>query len=245
MAYRNNREHWRNEQSLLSFVEAARDEDEAALVSLEDRTAPSWREDAATRHRLARSRREARASPILLADAGIGQPHPDEPKAGTMLMEEATAADRFFDPVGSLDGPDSGSADRAAYPAAPPPALPVEVARTKRPGPIGAVLSALSRLMPGRAPAQRASGETSTATNSSAAMSPAFYPQPLYAGRASYPQQRTPPHSAHTQAWSRDAIQASEAADQQSQIEEIRASLREFRKAVRELTENRTHRRYF
>ncbi|MER8833293.1 hypothetical protein [Mesorhizobium sp. M0909] len=244
MAYRNNHEHWRNEQSLLSFLEAARDEDEAALVSLEDRTAPSWREDAATRHRLARSRREARASPILLAAAGIGQPHPDAPKAGTMLMEEATASDRFFDPAGSLGGSDSGSADRAAYPAAPPTAL-LEVARTKRPGLIGAVLSALGRLMPGRAPAERASGETSTATNSSAAMSPAFYPQPLYAGRAPYPQQSTPPHSAHTQAWSRDAIQASEAADQQSQIEEIRASLREFREAVRELTENRTHRRYF
>ncbi|MER8948912.1 hypothetical protein [Mesorhizobium sp. M0959] len=245
MAYRKNREHWRNEQSLLSLVEAVRGEDEASLVSLEDRAGPSWREDAATRHRLARSRREARASPILLAASGISQPDPDEPKAGTILMEEAAAADGFFDPAGSLGGPDAGSADHAAYRAAPPPAQPVEIARTKRPGPIGAVLSALSRLMPGRAPEEMASGKISAATNSTAAMPPAFDPQPLYAGRALYPQQPTPPHSARTQAWSRKANPASEAADQQSQIEEIRASLREFREVVRELTENRTHRRYF
>ncbi|MER8640568.1 hypothetical protein [Mesorhizobium sp. M1365] len=242
MAYRKNREHWRNEQSLLSLVEAVRGEDEASLVSLEDRAGPSWREDAATRHRLARSRREARASPILLLAAGISQPDPDEPKAGTILMEEAAAADGFFDPAGPLGGPDAGSADHAAYRAAPPPASPVEVAR---PGPIGAVLSALRRLMPGSAPEEVASGETSAATNSGAAMPPAFPPQPLYAGQAPYPQQPAPPHPTYTQARSRKANQASEAADQQSQIEEIRASLREFREAVRELTENRTHRRYF
>ncbi len=34
-------------------------------------------------------------------------------------------------------------------------------------------------------------------------------------------------------------------ADQQTQIDEIRASLREFRDAVRELTESRSNRRYF
>ncbi|MER8645103.1 hypothetical protein [Mesorhizobium sp. M1252] len=33
--------------------------------------------------------------------------------------------------------------------------------------------------------------------------------------------------------------------DQQAQIDDIRASLREFREAVRELTESRSHRRYF
>ncbi|MER8969913.1 hypothetical protein [Mesorhizobium sp. M0633] len=245
MAYRKNREHWRNEQSLLSLVEAVRGEDEASLVLLEDRAGPSWREDAATRHRLARSRREACASPILLAAAGISQPDPDEPKGGTILMEEAAAADGFFDPAGSHGGPDAGSADRAAYRAAPPAAPSVEVARTKRPGAIGAVLSALRRLVPGRAPEEMASGETSAATNSTAAMPPAFHPQPFYAGRAPYPQQPPPPHSARTQAWSRKANQASEAADQQSQIEEIRASLREFREVVRELTENRARRRYF
>jgi hypothetical protein len=35
------------------------------------------------------------------------------------------------------------------------------------------------------------------------------------------------------------------AADRQGEIDEIRASLREFREAVRELTESRTRRRYF
>ncbi|MER9233941.1 hypothetical protein NKI56_17875 [Mesorhizobium sp. M0622] len=229
---------------MLSLVEAVRAEDEASLVSLEDRAGRSWRE-AATRHRLARSRREARSSPILSAAAGSSQPHPDEPEGGTILTEEAAAADVFFDPAGSLGGLDAGSADRAAYRAAPPPAPSVEVARTKRPGAIGAVLSALRRLVPGRAPEEMTSGENSAPTNSSAAMPPAFYPQPHYAGQAPYPQQPAPPHSAYTEAWSTEANQASEAADQQSQIEEIRASLLEFREAVRELTENRTRRRYF
>ncbi|MER8772569.1 hypothetical protein NKH63_28235 [Mesorhizobium sp. M0960] len=216
---------------MLSLVEAVRDEDEASLVSLEDRAGASWREDAATRHRLARSRREARASPILLAAAGTSQLHPDGPEAATILTEEPAAADVLFDPAGSVGGRDAGPAEDKAY-------------RAARRGPIGTVLSALRRLMPGRAPEEMASGETSAATNSGAAMPPAFDLQPLYAGQPPYPQQPTPQHSAYTQAWSKAANQVSEAADQQSQIEEIRASLREFREAVRELTENRT-RRYF
>jgi hypothetical protein len=53
--------------------------------------------------------------------------------------------------------------------------------------------------------------------------SPASYdPQPSASGEASRP-----------------------AVDQQGEIDEIRASLREFREAVRELTESRSRRRYF
>ena len=61
---------------------------------------------------------------------------------------------------------------------------------------------------------------------------PAYpYPQPMapYAGQTHYQQ---PPVTA-------------DPAEQQTQVEEIRNSLREFREAVRELTESRSRRRYF
>lgn len=65
MVDRQNREDWKRERSLLALGQAVRGEDEtdASLVSLGDRTDASWREDAATRHRVARSQREARANP--------------------------------------------------------------------------------------------------------------------------------------------------------------------------------------
>ncbi|TIW49948.1 MAG: hypothetical protein E5V72_05190, partial [Mesorhizobium sp.] len=65
MVDRQNREDWRRERSLLALGRAMRGEEEAepSLVSIGDRADPSWREDAATRHRLARLRREGRAHP--------------------------------------------------------------------------------------------------------------------------------------------------------------------------------------
>ncbi|PTE11309.1 Wzz/FepE/Etk N-terminal domain-containing protein [Mesorhizobium helmanticense] len=68
MVDRENREDWRRERSLLALGRAVRGEDDASLVSIGDRADPSWREDAATRHQLARSRREARLNPLLAAD---------------------------------------------------------------------------------------------------------------------------------------------------------------------------------
>jgi hypothetical protein len=60
---------------------------------------------------------------------------------------------------------------------------------------------------------------------------PTGYPQPMapYAGQTQYRQPQV----------------AANPAEQQTQVEEIRNSLREFREAVRELTENRSRRRYF
>lgn len=63
MVDRENREDWRRERSLLALGQAMRGEDEPSLVSIGDRADPSWREDAAARHRQARSMREARANP--------------------------------------------------------------------------------------------------------------------------------------------------------------------------------------
>ncbi|WP_027055030.1 GumC family protein [Mesorhizobium erdmanii] len=80
MVDRDNREDWRRERSLLALGQAMRGEDDASLVSIGDRADPSWREDAATRHRLARSQREARANPAPSAAAGAGR-SPPEPEA--------------------------------------------------------------------------------------------------------------------------------------------------------------------
>ncbi|MER9326757.1 GNVR domain-containing protein [Mesorhizobium sp. M0488] len=75
MVDRNDREDWKRERSLLALGQAVRGEDDASLVSIGDRADPSWREDAATRHRLARSRREVRTSP---AGMGTERFQPDE-----------------------------------------------------------------------------------------------------------------------------------------------------------------------
>jgi hypothetical protein len=69
-----------------------------------------------------------------------------------------------------------------------------------------------------------------------------------YAGQMSYPQQPAAPQAVAPRqgTYPRDpsASTASEATGQ-TPIEEIRASLREFREAVQELTESRARRRYF
>ncbi|MBM2714533.1 succinoglycan biosynthesis protein exop [Mesorhizobium caraganae] len=65
MVDRENREDWRRERSLLALGKAVRGDEaaDASPVSIGDRADPSWREDAATRHRIARSQREARSNP--------------------------------------------------------------------------------------------------------------------------------------------------------------------------------------
>ena len=83
MVDRENREDWKRERSLLALGQAVRGEDdaEASLVSIGDRANSSWREDAATRHRLARSRREAHANPTPSAAAGAERSQPGEQPA--------------------------------------------------------------------------------------------------------------------------------------------------------------------
>ena len=68
MVDRQNREYWKRERSLLALGQALRGEEEPSLVAIGDRADPSWRDDAATRHRLARLRREGRAHPELSAN---------------------------------------------------------------------------------------------------------------------------------------------------------------------------------
>ncbi|MCV3205534.1 Wzz/FepE/Etk N-terminal domain-containing protein [Mesorhizobium sp. YC-39] len=109
MVDRENREDWRRERSLLALGRAVRGEDDASLVSIGDRADQSWREDAATRHQLARSRREARLNPLLAADttqfeadsvlATETQRDADEAAAGGYTQdrrpEEPAATDAF------------------------------------------------------------------------------------------------------------------------------------------------------
>lgn len=90
MVDRENRDDWRRERSLLALGQAMRGEDEtdASLVSIGDRADPAWREDAAARHRLARSQREARSNP----PAATAEPGQYQPGGGPVL-EEASLED--------------------------------------------------------------------------------------------------------------------------------------------------------
>lgn len=67
MVDRDNRDDWRRERSLLALGQAMRGDDNT--VSIGDRANSSWREDAAARHRAARSEREAKLTP---RSAGFG-----------------------------------------------------------------------------------------------------------------------------------------------------------------------------
>ena len=70
-------------------------------------------------------------------------------------------------------------------------------------------------------------GRTDLYEDHYSASATSYHPRSPAAGEAGQPSADQPP------------------ADQQGEIDEIRASLREFREAVRELTESRTGRRYF
>ncbi|MBZ9991962.1 GumC family protein [Mesorhizobium sp. BH1-1-5] len=61
MVDRDNRDDWRRERSLLALGQAMRGDDNT--VSIGDRANSSWREDAAARHRAARSEREGKVNP--------------------------------------------------------------------------------------------------------------------------------------------------------------------------------------
>lgn len=61
MVDRDNRDDWRRERSLLALGQAMRGDDNT--VSISDRANSSWREDAAARHRAARSEREGKVNP--------------------------------------------------------------------------------------------------------------------------------------------------------------------------------------
>ncbi|RWK07350.1 GumC family protein [Mesorhizobium sp.] len=76
MADRENLDDWRRERSLLALGQAVRGEDsaDASLVSIGDKANPSWREDAAARHRAARFEREGRSNPQPASVDEPGQP---------------------------------------------------------------------------------------------------------------------------------------------------------------------------
>ncbi|ESZ39498.1 GumC family protein [Mesorhizobium sp. L2C066B000] len=88
MVDRENREDWRRERSLLALGKAVRGDEaaDASAVSIGDRVDPSWREDAATRHRIARSQREARSNP-----APTSPPEPPQFQADGEPVSTASA----------------------------------------------------------------------------------------------------------------------------------------------------------
>ncbi|UVK38702.1 GumC family protein [Mesorhizobium sp. AR10] len=157
-----------------------------------------------------------------------------------------------------------------AYRVPAPPAAPVEATRTERSGPLGALFSAVGKIMPGKAPSEKPAPTQAiqpplpSHTPPPQPIHPASHTQPYPHGQdpgyplvqtgqmqppAGYPYpQPTAPYVGQA-AYSRAPMAAApplpNPAEQQGQIDEIRASLREFREAVRELTESRSRRRYF
>ncbi|TPI27574.1 succinoglycan biosynthesis protein exop [Mesorhizobium sp. B3-1-6] len=83
MVDRDNRDDWRRERSLLALGQAMRGDDKT--VSIGDRANSSWREDAAARHRAARSEREEKLNPRPAETGGFDhdQAEPDSDPAET------------------------------------------------------------------------------------------------------------------------------------------------------------------
>ncbi|RWF57351.1 MAG: succinoglycan biosynthesis protein exop [Mesorhizobium sp.] len=134
MADRQNREDWKRERSLLALGQAMRGEEEAepSLVSIGDRADPSWREDAATRHRLARLRREGRAHPELSA---IPEPSaiPERPVTPEFSANDETSQFQAEDASASAARmpPETDDAIEADYADARPREEPVAVGASK------------------------------------------------------------------------------------------------------------------
>src|ERR1700750_3237732 len=95
MVDRENREDWRRERSLLALGQAVRGEGDASLVSIGDRAEATWREDAATRHRLARSQREAGSNPALAETELSLLGRESAPVAETPIEPDQTVRGRY------------------------------------------------------------------------------------------------------------------------------------------------------
>ena len=80
MVDRDNRDDWRRERSLLALGQAMRGDDK--MVSIGDRANSSWREDAAARHRAARSEREEKLNPRPAETGGFDHDHADPAETG-------------------------------------------------------------------------------------------------------------------------------------------------------------------
>ncbi|RWA65243.1 GumC family protein [Mesorhizobium sp.] len=104
MVDRDNRDDWRRERSLLALGQAVRGEDspDASLVSIGDKANPSWREDAAARHRAARFEREGRSSPQPANTDEPGQPQVD-PILETIRAEDGWAEREVYPQIGQRE----------------------------------------------------------------------------------------------------------------------------------------------
>jgi len=115
MVDREHREDWRRERSLLALGQAVRGEEDASPVAIGDGANASWREDAAARHRLARSRRETRPVPPPVADTEASryraepEPLPNERRAEDDWAERSgyPQAGSRLQPAGSPQQPQS------------------------------------------------------------------------------------------------------------------------------------------
>lgn len=184
MVDRENREDWRRERSLLALGRAVRGEDDASLVSIGDQADQSWREDAATRHQLARSRREARLNPLLAADT-------------TQFQDDSTSA--------AETQPDADEAAGGGYTQTWQPEEPAitGVSGTRRPPAASKPRDADEEQRPSRNEAvsggytQARQPEWPAATGVSEVRRPPVAPEPRYAGK----EQRPSRDDADAQEW--------------------------------------------
>lgn len=92
MVDRDNRDDWRRERSLLALGQAMRGDDNT--VSIGDRANSSWREDAAARHRAARSEREGKSNPPTADTGALGHDHAEPDSDPAETGDDWTAANR-------------------------------------------------------------------------------------------------------------------------------------------------------
>ncbi|MDX8482519.1 hypothetical protein RFN28_29270 [Mesorhizobium sp. VK24D] len=244
---------------MLALAQVLRGEDsaDASLVTIGDKADPSWRKDAAARHRAARLEREWR---LTL------QPDYPSPAAFEPRFAEPRSASRppagddpdtqewkpLIDPMQVVRGI---TRSPIASPLPAPPVAPAAINDVSRPGFLRALASAL-RYLVRRGPAEPADkgavpGESARRVQEARSSHPEkpqqrdVRPPPARMSFAYQPDCEQP--DPHDDAYSQPPMPAaaSPQADQQSQIDEIRTGLREFREAVRDLTESRTRRRYF
>ncbi|MBZ9823611.1 GumC family protein [Mesorhizobium sp. CA4] len=122
MVDRDNRDDWRRERSLLALGQAMRGDDNT--VSIGDRANSSWHEDAAARHRAARSEREAKLNPRPGDTEGFGpdqmqaEPEPVETEYDWRARNRAASSGPFYESPSERHQPQAASEPHTRRPPA-------------------------------------------------------------------------------------------------------------------------------
>ncbi|AZO16523.1 succinoglycan biosynthesis protein exop [Mesorhizobium sp. M2A.F.Ca.ET.043.05.1.1] len=116
MVDRDNHDDWRRERSLLALGQAMRGDDNT--VSIGDRANSSWREDAAARHRAARSEREGKSNPRpddtgeFGRDQGQAESQPVETEHDWRARSRPTSPEPLYEALGESQQPQAAPEPR-------------------------------------------------------------------------------------------------------------------------------------